>query len=159
MLMLVEFLKFLGFVMSSEEENGPLHVDYIPTTLAGIFFALQFMIFMYNFNFNGVPIITWIGWLLLIPGFLLISLSRLSPKNETSVNEGNGWKHTPAILKQSNYKLLRHPFLYGWLMLCVALAMISQYWLSIFCMGFQIPLIVFTVYNKVNSSENHDAQL
>ena len=149
---------FLGFVMSIEEENGPMYVDYVPTTLAGLFFAVQFMIFMYNFNFYGVPIFTWIGWLLLLPGFLLISLSKSPLKNETSIEEGIGWKYTPSILRRSSNRLLRHPFLLGWLMICIALAMISQNWLSIFCMGLQLPLIVFSIYYETISGENEEDQ-
>lgn len=157
MLMLVETLLFLGFVMSSEAENGPVFADYVPTTIAGIFFVIQFFIFMYNFNFEGVPILTWIGWLLLIPGFLLISLSRSSLKNQATMEEGKGWMYASVILKLRGDRLIRHPFLVGWFMISVALSMISQNWLSIFCMGIQLPLIIFTIYNEMVPSENNEA--
>lgn len=149
MLMLVDYLMFLGFVMTTEVENNSGKVDYVPTTIAGVFFVIQFSIFVYSFNFNGIPILTWIGWLLLIPGFLLISLSKSALKNQATIEERKDWLYVSVSLKLRGNTLIRHPLLVGWFMMSVALAMISQNWLGIFCMEIQLPLIVFTNYSEM----------
>lgn len=140
--------------MTSEEEIHTVLADYVPTAIAGIFFVIQFFMFMYDFNFLGVPTLALAGWLLLIPGFLLITLSKSALKDTASKEEGGEWIHTPVILKLRGNRLLHHPFLVGWFMMSIALAMISQNWISIFCMGVQLPLIVFVIYNRTISSEN-----
>lgn len=133
MLMMDRRFLFVGFVMLTETENESDFKDRAAATMAGIFFIIQFVIFMYNYNFNGLSFLTWIGWLLLIPGFLLISLSESTLKTHRM----NGF-----------YSLLRHPFSVGWLMMSVALVMISQNWFSFFCMGIQLPFIIFRINRR-----------
>jgi hypothetical protein len=94
---------------------------------------------MYSYNFLGITILTLIGWVLLIPGFLLISLSETTLKKNPS---------TDTLIEAKRVdNLLRHSFSIGWMMMSVALALISQYWLSIFFMGIQLPLIMFNIYS------------
>ena len=139
--------------MTSEAEIHPVLADYVPTAIAGVFFVIQFFMFMYDFNFLGVPTITLIGWLLLIPGFLFITLSKSALKDTASKEEGGEWMYTPVIFKLRDNRIFRHPFLVGWFLMSIALAMISQNWISIFCMGVQLPLIVFAIYNRTISNE------
>jgi hypothetical protein len=124
-------------------------LDTIPTMVAGIFFMVQFYLFTIYFNFVGIPQLVWIGWLLLLPGFLLISLAKLAI---TKCGESDEEAWISIQISSSRFdRVFRHPFLLGWLLIVIALAMITQYWLCIFCMGIQVPLILFTIYIRNDS--------
>ena len=99
---------------------------------SGIIFLLQIMLFMYFFNFNGLPLFWVVGWTLLIPGFLLLGVSR--------INTEDSW------IKKSVSRRTSQPLPDGWLIVCIALAMISQHWLSYLCVLGQLPLIIFVFY-------------
>ena len=105
--------------------------------IAGFFFILQFFVLAYNFNFHGVVIFTIIGWILLVPGFLLISTSHSSMESHT-VNQGKA--------KHFIHSLTPHPLLDGWLLMSIALALISQHLLCFIFMGVQLPLIIYEIY-------------
>ncbi|MHA2397087.1 MAG: hypothetical protein ACXAC0_10315 [Candidatus Thorarchaeota archaeon] len=129
----------MGIVMPTESERRLERRNRILTLIAGFSFVLQFLLFMYSYNFLGITILTLIGWVLLIPGFLLISLSETTLKKNPS---------TDTLIEAKRVdNLLRHSFSIGWMMMSVALALISQYWLSIFFMGIQLPLIMFNIYS------------
>ncbi|MFW9835346.1 MAG: hypothetical protein ACFFEK_15200 [Candidatus Thorarchaeota archaeon] len=102
-------------------------------TFAGIVFFMQILFFfMYSFNFNGLPLFLFIGWILLIPGFLLLGVS--------------GFNSDQNRLKNLVSRLTPHPLPDGWLMVCVAAAMISQHWFSYICVLIQLPIIIFVFY-------------
>lgn len=139
---------FSGFVMPTESEQRSDYKDRIVLPIAGIFFFLQFVGFMYNYNFHGIIFLTWFGWLLLIPGFLLIIVSETTWKKHDTREEVHGETYVLNIVKTYVSGLTSHPLYDGWLMISVALALISQYWLTVFCMGVQIPLIIFNIYSE-----------
>lgn len=143
MLMLDELIIFLVFVMQTEEERKSNSMDQIAELIAGIFFIIQFLVFMYSYNFQGIELLRWFGWLLLIPGFLFITLSITSLKKHGFHEDGKSWVFTTVLVRQGVYGIVRHPFSLGWTMLAIALALVSQFWLSINCMIVQLPLIIF----------------
>jgi hypothetical protein len=116
--------------MSTEIGRGSTSKKQFAKSIAAFVFLLQFFLFMYNYNFNGILFLTWLGWLLLIPAFLLISL-----KKQNLMNVENSKAH------------LRNSFSDGWILMSIAFAMISQYWLNILFMAIQLPLVIFSVYN------------
>jgi hypothetical protein len=116
--------------MSTEIGRGTTSKRQPAKSIAAFVFLLQFFFFMYNYNFNGILFLTWLGWLMLIPGFLLVSLKKQN------------------LLKIENNKThLRNSFSDGWILMSIAFAMISQYWLNILFMAIQLPLVIFSVYN------------
>ena len=128
--------------MPSISERRVDFKDNIVLPLAGIFFILQFCFFMYNFNFQGLEFITIIGWLFLIPGFLLVSVSQSVWKTQDTRDD------VPSIVAEYILGFTSHPLTDGWLMMSVALAMISQHWIVVLCMGVQVPLIIFNIYDE-----------
>jgi protein-S-isoprenylcysteine O-methyltransferase Ste14 len=153
MLMLFGTFLFLGFVMPKESENQYDFKDHVAASIAGIFFLIQFFIFMYYYNFNGESFLRWIGWLLLIPGFLLLTLSVSTLKKHGAPEEGKSWVHTTLNVQQGVYGIVRHPFSIGWILIVIALALVSQYWISILCMGVQMPLILLDIYREEELNE------
>jgi hypothetical protein len=100
---------------------------------AGIVFFMQILFFfMYFFNFNGVPLFLFIGWILLIPGFLLLCIA--------------GFNSNQNRVKNFVSRLTPHPLPDGWLIVCIAAAMISQHWFSYVCVLIQLPIIFWVFY-------------
>jgi protein-S-isoprenylcysteine O-methyltransferase Ste14 len=138
--------------MLIKSERRTNNNDSVSAIIAGIFFIMQFFFFMYGYNFLRFVVITWIGWFLFIPGFLLILLSRAGlRKNGILDNEGS-WVNTTVFVDTDIYSVIRHPFSLGWLIMAIALAFVSQYWMSIYCMIIQIPLIVFDIICEEESN-------
>ncbi|MHA3963153.1 MAG: methyltransferase family protein [Candidatus Thorarchaeota archaeon SMTZ1-45] len=148
MLMLDDVSFFLSLVMQTEEERKSTLKDEVASIEAGVFFIIQLYIFMYYYDFQGVELLRWIGWLLFIPGFLFITLATTALRKHGLPEEGKGWVFTTVLVQQGVYGIIRHPFALGWSILTVALALVSQFWLSIFCMIIQIPLIIFDIIHE-----------
>jgi hypothetical protein len=125
------------------EESGQMK-DYknrIVLPIAAVFFLLQLIFFAYNYNFHGLVFLTWLGWLLLLPGFLLIMVSE-------STWRGRKLSDNLELLKTRVSRLTPHPLFDGWLLVSLSLTLISQDWLAFFCMGVQIPLIIINIYDN-----------
>lgn len=127
--------------MIEDSKRWRNYLDRIVLPIAGIFFLLQFFIFIFNYNFYGVVFLIWVGWLLMIPGFLLIIVSE-------PISKGIEETSTLQLMKNRISDLTQHPLYDGWLLFSIALTLISQYWLTFFFMGVQIPLILFIIYNE-----------
>ncbi len=127
--------------MPTETKKESEKKDFTAIIIAGFFFLLQFVLFMYNYNFLGYELLIWTGWLLLIPGFILISLSMSRLKESNILEEAS----TSTFCTKGVYEIVRHPLSLGWILLAVGFTFISQYWLSLYCLIIQLPLIVFDV--------------
>ena len=113
--------------------------------IAGFIFVLQFFTLMTSYNFQGILILTWIGWLFLIPGFLLMTLSISALRKYGEAEENKSWIKTTMLVDKGVYGVIRHPFSFGWIILIISLSMITQNWFSVLCMAVQIPLILVDV--------------
>ena len=116
--------------------------------LCGILFMLQILVFMFYYDFSGVVILRWIGWILLIVAFLLFTLSKSALKQHGAPEENKSWVFTTVLVQQGIYGVVRHPFSMGWIIMTIGLAFVSQYWLSILCMIVQLPLIALGIVSE-----------
>ena len=116
--------------------------------LCGILFMLQIFVFMFYYDFSGVAILRWIGWILLILAFLLFTLSKSALKQHGAPEENKSWVFTTVLVQQGIYGVVRHPFSMGWIIMTIGLALVSQYWLSILFMIIQLPVIAFGIVSE-----------
>lgn len=137
----------LGIVMSEESEQESDLKNRVSLLIVGIFFILQFFFSFFHFNTQGVALVTLTGWLLLIPGFLLISVSE-SIWKRFSVETEKGETDNPNRVKRYISGLTPHPLSDGWVLIVIALALISQDWFSFVCMGVQLPFLFVSFYNE-----------
>ena len=139
--------------LANNEEPSPLRTSFSTYSqagviLSGLLFIIQFLLFMFYYDFLGVEIVRWIGWILLIPSFLLLTLSKSALNQYGAPEENKSWVFTTVLVQQGVYKIVRHPFSMGWMIMTIGFAFISQYWLSILCMIIQLPLIVIDMFNE-----------
>jgi protein-S-isoprenylcysteine O-methyltransferase Ste14 len=116
--------------------------------LCGILFILQILLFMFYYDFSGVVIVRWIGWILLILAFLLFTLSKSALKLHGAPEENKSWVFTTVLVQQGIYRVVRHPFSLGWIIMTIGLALVSQYWLSVLFMIIQLPVIAFGIISE-----------
>ena len=126
--------------MSEESKQMKDFKDRIVLPIGGIFFLLQFVLFMFNYNFYGLVLLTWLGWFQIVPGFLLITISESTWRTLKETD-------TLEMLKTRVSSITPHPIFDGWLLLSLALTLISQHWLTFLYMCVQIPLIIFSIYH------------
>ncbi len=134
--------------MTDESKSATSFKNQVAATAAGITFILQLYVFAYSYNFTGIEIVRWFGWLLLIPSFLLITLSITAFMKYGAIEEGKSWVYTTDFVQKGIYEIIRHPFSVGWTMFVIALAFISQHWLCIYFMGLQIPFITLVILSE-----------
>lgn len=120
----------------------------VALALGGFLFIIQFFLFMIYYDFQALEYVRFIGWLLFIPGFLLIMLSRSTLKEYGAPEEGKSWVFSTELVQRGVYSIIRHPFSIGWMIMAIDLALVSQYLLSILCVAIQLPLIAFIIVTE-----------
>lgn len=139
--------------LANKEEPSPLRAKISMYSqawinLSGVLFVLQFLLFMFYYDFSGFVVVRWIGWVLLILAFLFFTLSKSALKQHGAPEENKSWVFTTVLVQQGIYRVVRHPFSIGWIIMTIGLALVSQYWLSILCMIVQLPLIALGIVSE-----------
>ena len=113
-----------------EVTSNPLNV------IAAILLLIQLLIFFLYYNFTADIYVLGIGWLFLIPGFILVILSE---KEDSKVEE-----------KLERFTIFSKHF--GWSIISLSLSWITQEWFAIFiAMGFVIVMILDIL--RINASK------
>ncbi|MFW9960924.1 MAG: methyltransferase family protein [Candidatus Thorarchaeota archaeon] len=122
---------------------------------AGLSFLLQLLLLFYFDNFGLNIIVFGIGWLMLIPSFLLLTLSLMTLRSYGNVPDGKSLLDTTAIVTKGVYGIIRHPLYAGYMLMSISLALISQSWFSGLCAVIVIPLVVIIIHReeKANSTK------
>ena len=99
--------------------------------LGGLCFLVQLFLLIFGYNVQAEVVLLGIGWILLIPSFLLAasSLSTIVP----GPVEGSSHRSTEdtPLAESGAYGLVRHPLYVGWVMISAGLALILQSWLGL----------------------------
>ncbi|MGD2206093.1 MAG: isoprenylcysteine carboxylmethyltransferase family protein [Anaerolineae bacterium] len=72
-----------------------------------------------------------IGWAVGALSLVLIGLPMIILRRRGQPEEGQDWTHTSTLVDTGIYALVRHPLYLGWALLYVALALLSQHWLTL----------------------------
>ena len=147
------------------EMNSDLHAQmrisyYYISSVTGLLFLLQLLLPFFLFNAGLNVILLGVGWILLIPSFLVLTLSADILRRYGNAVEGESWVRTTSLVNRGVYAIIRHPLYLGWIMMSLALALVSQYWLSAFFSGIIIPLILTEIqreeeFNKVKFGQEY----
>ena len=99
----------------------------------------------------GLQALFYVGWVILVLGFLLILSSLLCFSKRGKLAEGKGIMSTTVLVESGTYGIVRHPqFLAITLMVCASI-LVSQLW---FFAVLGVPLIV-SLPKWINDSEEH----
>lgn len=100
-------------------------------TLGGALYLLQFLFLVLFYNIQANIMLLGLGWILLLPSFLLQVSSLSTLNSQGGVANAGGPKANAKLVDTGVYAIVRHPLYTGWMMMSSALAMISQHWISV----------------------------
>ena len=102
--------------------------------IAAILFLIQMLLFFLYYNFVVDVYVLGIGWILLIPGLILVILSVRDQESQTDKSSSRS---------KSINQVSRYPLHFGWSIVSISLALIIQQWFTyIIAIGFVISMIL-----------------
>lgn len=76
------------------------------------------------------PVLDWLvyaGWVILVVGLALIALAMSTLRRRGRPAEGEDLTRTTVIVRSGIYAVVRHPLYLGWLLMYVAVMLLSQH--------------------------------
>lgn len=112
------------------------------------------MCFFFFYNTLSLNSIMYIGWAVLLLGFTMMVLPRVSLQKHGTAPEGKSWIHTTTLVDSGIYSIVRHPLYTGWMLDIVALMLISQH-LYVVLTGI-VPMLMVYYYTLGEDKSNRD---
>jgi protein-S-isoprenylcysteine O-methyltransferase Ste14 len=119
--------------MSNEKTDTtkwkPARKDIIQSSIMGILAVSQIILCVLSYNWAGINILLYVGWMVLGVGVILcwLSASELRKKGE----EEESHLATTVLVDSGVYAVIRHPMYFCWMLILLALMLISQHWLGL----------------------------
>jgi len=99
--------------------------------VAGALLVLAYSLLWFLDTPAGVQLLRYIGGGILVVGLILIILPRIAFRSKGKPEKGKDWTETTIIVDTGIYAVVRHPLYLGWLLIYVALILLSQHWLTV----------------------------
>ena len=99
--------------------------------LWSVFTLLQVILAFFLYNPDGLKALFYLGWIILILGFVIGSLGVSTLKKMGGVPKGKSFVNTRVFVDSGIYSVVRHPLYLGFILLILGLTLISQHWLSV----------------------------
>jgi protein-S-isoprenylcysteine O-methyltransferase Ste14 len=96
----------------------------------GLAFIGQIILCFLFYNRAGVNWLLYLGWASLATAMVLGWRARVALGTMGKAPEGEGWLRTTVVVENGIYAVVRHPIYLAFMLICLALACISQHWLS-----------------------------
>ena len=99
--------------------------------VAGALLVLAYSLLWFLDTPAGVQLLRYIGGAILAVGIVLIILPRFIFHGKGKTEKGKDWTDTTIVVDTGIYAVVRHPLYLGWLLMYVALILLSQHWLTV----------------------------
>ena len=124
----------------------PTLKEMIIMSAAGILFFGQIIVCFLFYNWTGLSWLSYLGWMILVMGLVLGMVSRRTFEAKGGVPSKKEWQRTTVVVDTGIYGVVRHPMYLSFILIVVALMLISQHWLNII-LG--VPVIAFLYYTMI----------
>ncbi len=119
----------------NEEKRGKPHwnlarKDIIVMYAEGLSFVGQVILCFLFYNRAGLNLLLYLGWVMLANAIVLGWRARVAFEAKGKAQKGESWLRTTVIVESGIYALVRHPMYLSFMLMFLALACISQHWLS-----------------------------
>lgn len=138
--------------MNSDTKVSVRKPEYVISSIAGILLLLQILLLSFYFNPELNLILLGIGWIMLVPSFLLLMLPAGVLDVFALPTEGQSCSTTEVLKVRGPYSYVRHPLYIGWMLISISLALVSQFWISIFFSIYIIPLVIMLIVLEERSN-------
>ncbi len=98
---------------------------------AGALLVFDYLLLWFLDNPVGIQLLRYVGWIILIVGFVLIFLPMFVFRTKGMVKKGKDWTKTSVLVDTGIYSVVRHPLYLGWLLMNLVIIFWSQHWLVI----------------------------
>lgn len=134
-----------GLVKMKEEKTDkpqwkPTRKFLVLSSVLGILFIGQIVLCFLFYNWGNLDVLLHMGWAILVVGFVLGGMSRRAFQKKGGVPKGESWRTTTVVVDRGIYAVVRHQQYLSFILLILALILISQHWLSPI---FGVPIMVF----------------
>ena len=118
----------------------PTWKDLVFSSVGGILFIGQIVLCFLFYNWAGLNVLLYLGWIILAVAIVLGWRARVSFEERGGAQEGESWLATSVVVDRGIYAVVRHPMYLSFMLLVLALMLISQHRLSVI---FGLPIVVF----------------
>lgn len=115
----------------------------------GLAFLAQLVLCILFYNYLALSWLCYLGWALLGVAMILGWRARVAFETKGEAPEGEGWLHTTAVVDSGIYGLVRHPMYLSFMLISLALVLLSQHWLNAL-LG---ALLVGLIYSDMDREE------
>lgn len=98
--------------------------------VAGTLLVLAYSLLWFLDTPAGIQLLQYVGGAVLVVGSVLIFLPRFAFRSKGKLEKGRDWTDTTVVVDTGIYSIVRHPLYLGWLLMYVALILLSQHWLT-----------------------------
>jgi len=98
--------------------------------VAGALLVLAYSLLWFLVTSVDIQLLRYIGGGILVVGLILIILPRFVFRSKGKPEKGKDWTDTTVVVDTGIYAVVRHPLYLGWLLMYVALILLSQHWLT-----------------------------
>ena len=113
-----------------EQLNQPTYNKVLMLVYSVLMFLPIVLVFLF-FNCYGLDLIMYAGWILLAFSIIIIFLAGHEFREKGGVPEGKHLVYTTVLVDSGIYAVVRHPQYLGFVLLVLALVLMSQHWLSV----------------------------
>lgn len=118
----------------------------------GGLFIGQVALFVFYYNRVELTALLYPGWGLLIISLVLMMLMRRAFIAQGGAKEaGKDWLDTTRVVDTGIYGIIRHPLFLSFILLIVALMLLTRHWLSVV---FGLPIVAF-LYAEMHLEERN----
>jgi len=93
-------------------------------------FIAQIILSLFFYNWAGIDLLAYIGWIILILGIIIIWKSQADFRAVVNEDRKN-WLDTTNVVDSGIYSIIRHPMYLSFMLMAIALIFISQYWIVV----------------------------
>ena len=132
--------------LMSGEAGGPSSWrDWVLSYAYGACMIAQIILTVLNYNSLGLDNVANLGWLIMGISGVFGWLPIHTFKRKGGVPDGKSYMRTTVLVDSGIYSIVRHPQFLAGILISLALALISQYWLNVFLF---LPVVAGTILDS-----------
>lgn len=126
--------------------------DFILLCMYGPLIVVQVILGFLFYNYLRNTLLLYGGWGLLVLFFAVGYLPSYEFRKRGGVPKGRSYMHTTTVVDTGIYAVVRHPQFLSWVILSLALACMSQYWVSVVCV---VPVTALIYMEAVKADKSN----
>jgi protein-S-isoprenylcysteine O-methyltransferase Ste14 len=137
---------------SATLRRAPTPKETVIMVVEGLAFLAQLVLCVLFYNYLALSWLCYLGWALLGVAMVLGWRARVAFETKGEAPQDEGWLHTTVVVDSGIYGLVRHPMYLSFMLIPLALALLSQHWLTVLLGALLVGLIYSDMGREERSS-------